>query len=328
MKKSIIALFFVLFVTVATFANYSTDSFQTRPTEFSSVYQKALDLNKNRFKDLNVIQIGDTVLFPARIGSGTEAWIADYPSDGKHDCIWYLTQKYLAGQLVTAPVDTIKVKVTEPVERSKAEQEEGKRNAWWFMLFILAVIAFTIFFTRLLTRRPVDLNRNPMIPGGLSDEAIIALQQIDSAYPNRPRATRIQRGVIRSLSAAHSVTVQMTFSDGVRQVNLQSGETAYRVERVGGVVDFYRQHCGNLFGEISQGGYNLPEGWTFIPIGEDNEILTEVPQAPVDLLETPLPSANDIVKVLKAIRKFKVKPNEIFYGDLMLTFQKEKKRKK
>ncbi|MFA6369910.1 MAG: hypothetical protein WCX09_02955 [Patescibacteria group bacterium] len=61
-----------------------------------SVYKEALLLNENRFSDLDVIQIGDTVYFPARIGSGLEYWIADYPNYGVHDCIWNLTEKYLA----------------------------------------------------------------------------------------------------------------------------------------------------------------------------------------------------------------------------------------
>ena len=314
-------------------AVYSTDSFRnstdfrgTTDAKFLEIYQKALDLNKNRFKDVNLIQIGDTVLFPAAHGSGTEAWIANYPSDGKHDCIWLLTGKYLAGQLVTVPVDTIRIKATEKQKPSAEESAQADRNGWWLILFILAVIALAVFLTRLFTRRPADLNRNPVIPGGLSDIHTTALQQINVAYPNRPRAIRIQRGIIRSPFGIFSVSVRMTFANGQREVSLMSGETAYRVEREGGVVDYYRQHCGNLFGEISQGGYNLPEGWTFVAAVPT----TEIPRTPASVSDEEFklePSGAETTAIIQALSKLSVPPRIIMYGDLLIKFQKEKKVK-
>src|SRR5680860_1687806 len=62
---------------------------------FGTVYQKTLELNKDRFADLNNIQIGDTVLLHALSHPGVVAWVADKPTnDGQHDCLWRIAEKY------------------------------------------------------------------------------------------------------------------------------------------------------------------------------------------------------------------------------------------
>jgi len=304
------------------------------PLKFGEVYQKALELNKNRFEDLNKIQIGDIVLFPNRYGSGLEAWVADAPVNGVHDCIWLLSEKYCAGQLITAPVDTIKV--TPPVPSStevKEPKEDWTKGSLPFFI-ILAVLLLLLLIYWLAKKYSNSINHHPVITGGLSDDLPTATQQINAAYPNQPRALRVSRGVINGPS---NTRVSMHFSNGTRTVPLRSGEIVTRVERVGGRVDYYRSHCGNLFGEVHDGQFNLPSGWTFVetstftvtpvpaPVSE-----TAITPAPVTLPAEVVsnPTADEIVKVLKAIKELKAVPTAITYGGLDVMFNNTNKEEK
>lgn len=334
MKKVFgIVLFFCVFFSAMS-ADYRggitsiTNYRETASPQFMDVYQKAVEMNRPRFKDINLIQIGDTVLFPSRYGVGSEAWIANYPTNGRHDCIWDLTGKYLNGQLITSPVDTVKVKTPEIVPDEKNDEASNRGFLWLLALIILAIAAFVGY--RLWSR---GINRNPVIPGGLSDDQQTALQQINAAYPNRPRALNLQRGVLAGPIGVSSVTVPMTFSDGVRNVTLHSGEVSTKVNRVGDITDYYRHHCGNLFGEVMGGGYSLPAGWTFVPTTPVHENIpstpinaTEVPSAPIP--ENRLsPIGVDATELIQALSNLAAAPKEIVYGDLKITFQKAKRKK-
>ncbi len=302
------------------------------PLKFGEVYQKALELNKNRFPDLNKIQIGDIVLFPNRYGVGTEAWVADAPVAGVHDCIWLLSEKYCAGQLITAPVDT--VKVTPPVPSStelpEAKEDWTKGSLPFFIILAVLLLLLLIYW---LTRRD-RINRHPVITGGLSDDLPTATQQINAAYPNQPRALRVARGVI---NGPDNTRVSMHFSNGTRTVPLRSGEIVTRVERVGSRIDYYRSHCGNLFGEIHNGQFNLPSGWTFVetstftvtpvPAPVSETAITPAPvTVPAEVVSNP--TADEIIRVLKAIKELKAVPTAITYGGLDVMFNNTNKEEK
>ncbi len=327
---------------VSAYSSHFTTQDAEVSAEFLTVYQQALKLNEKRFNDLNVIQVGDTILFPARNGYGTEAWVADTPMNNKHDCIWRLTRKYLAGQLVTTPIKI----VNEPVAKENPKQIVSKtlldNPTIWFILLLILVVAMLIlvFLIVYALMRRFDPNRHAVITNGLDNEPIIALQQLNAAYPNRPRAIRIQRGIVRAPIGVSFARVFMTFSNGQKITKLKSGELVYRVEREGGIVDFYRQHCGNLFGEVFNGDYNLPVGWTFTNILSANAAPTPAPApAPLSSAANPVEEiivldeqndldADDIVKIIAALKKANLKPEAIDFGSIQILFYKDKKKKK
>lgn len=353
MKKNLVlaVLFFAL--VVVTNAQPQAISWREIPG-FMESYGQMLDLNRGRFEDLNQIQIGDTVLVPARVGDGVEGWIVDKPivNRGRHDCLWLINQKYLLNQLYVQPIDTIKVKkeeVTPPAEKST--NDLAKIISWIFLFVVICFIAWFLYYVvKNIFKKPEVVNPhvNPVITGGLSDEPAVALEQITAAYPNRPRALKVQTVIIEGPEGVDSARVQMTFSDGVHTSTLKPGEMATRVEREGGVIDFYRQHCGNLFGEIYQGGYNLPEGWTWRPVGVDYIIPTdeaaaaaaaEVSQALTreeskETIKTPTNvtlsisevSSDDIVKVINALKGSELNIDNLKYGDLKIKFLTIKKK--
>lgn len=322
---------------------------------FMANYEQMLKLNRGRFVNLNKIQIGDTVLVPSKSGIGVEGWIAEKPvtNNGQHDCLWLINQKYLLGQLKTQPVDTIKVKKSKtipPLEKPAIDTIAEIMN-WFLLLVVVALIACFLYyvFKRIFKKSAVvNPHVNPVITGGLSDEPAVALEQITAAYPNRPRALKVQTVIIEGPEGVNSARVQMTFSDGVHTSTLKPGEMATRVEREGGVIDFYRQHCGNLFGEIYQGGYNLPEGWTWKLVGVDYVIPTEEEAAAAaddisqalelekakEVVSTPNNitlsisevSAEDIVKVINALKGSELNIDHLKYGDLKIKFLTIKKK--
>jgi|GEM_PF-2268407 len=316
---------------------------------FMASYEQMLTLNRGRFTNLNKIQIGDTVLVPSKSGIGVEGWIAEKPvtNNGQHDCLWLINQKYLLGQLKTLPVDTIKInkaKVIPSLEKP-AILTAAQFMQWLFLLVVVGLFAWFLFLVAkqiFKKSAPANPDQNPVIAGGLSEDPATALQQLNAAYPNQPRALKAQKVIMEGPEGVSSVSVQMTFANGVRTSTLRSGEIYTRVEREGDVVNFYRQHCGNLIGEISDGQIDLPVGWTWrliseaiaLPTDEEaaatasevSQALAEEEKAPKVKLVISDVTSEDIAKVINALKGSDLAPNQLRYGDMKIKFFKDKKK--
>ena len=306
MKK---LLFFVVLIST------TLVSFAQKP--FNQVFRETVELNKTRFADVNLIQPGDTVLLPNKTGIGTEAWVADYPiylEGGKrHDCMWRITERYMDSELITFPVDTAKVNTPVPTL-------EGETDWRWLWLLLL-LIPITGLYLFLDWRRSTVLDRNQVIPGGLSDNAATAATQIQAINPGA-RISKVERG--RMVGRGRRLLLVM-FDNGPRFIFLNPGQSAYRVTELNGNISYYLQHCGNLAGVIANGRFVLPEGWSFIPDAEANsashtvwerppaaqeqEVVEEAPIIPAPApAPTPTPedvSTTDIVAAIKAIGDIK-----------------------
>ncbi|MFZ4648229.1 MAG: hypothetical protein ACOYMB_01185 [Patescibacteria group bacterium] len=322
MKKKLIILVLMVF-SVGAIAQKST---------FQDVFYKTIEMNKSRFKNVNNIKIGDTVFFPGRLDSKPEAWIADTPSvRGVHDCFYRLTEKYMAGELKVVPVDTIKV--IPPAPPIIVESTEVK-NIWaigWLILailFILVALASMFYMIHHLAKRSNEnqINRNPVIPGGLSDNPETAINQLNAAYPGLSPAVTVERGVVVAPPDVSEVRIQMTFANGTRTVLMRSGEITTKVTRQDGSINYYRQHCGNLMGEILDGSHELPEGWRFVPDNTTSAIY----QAPVEETVSPekvtQPEAtNDsdsIIKILQELTAMGVVSATVTVNVATVTYQK------
>ena len=350
--KKIVVFFLVAFMAVSVNAQSGVDlssfvgkdgSFASmHPTDsFSVVYQKALKLNANRFTNLNKIQIGDTVLFPAHSGIGTEAWIANTPENGVNDCIWRLTHKYLKGQLETTPVPA-----PEKIVPVKAENEESYIILRWsrlfFALLFLLLIGLLFYYLMLRPARINainSINANPVLPGGLSNNALRATQQINGITAGL-QIVKVERG--RIFGTADS-KVSMQFSDKVREVDLISGDNAYRVTQFDGSISYYRQHCGNLIAPVASGQFNLPDDWVFVPYTDEQSTWsapettqTENEKAKPEIEELPLEvfvnvieyvalTGKEIATILEAAGKMVKVPSSISVGDLTVKFYKNEK---
>jgi hypothetical protein len=313
------------------------------PINFNQMYEKVLELNRGRFDDLNMIQIGDTVLFPAIQGAGVEAWIADKPTKAVHDCIWRMTVKYMAGQLITEPVkEFTSPPAIDPRDRILTTAEIIN----WLLLLIAFALVFLLLswgIKRLFKKpEPVNPDQNPVIAGGLSEDPAVALLQLNAAYPNQPRALKAQKVIMEGPEGVFSVNVPMTFSDGVRTSTLRAGEIYTRVEREGDIVNYYRQHCGNLIGEVSDGQIDLPEGWTWhlivealaLPTDEEaaaaaseiSKALAEEEKNPKVQLVISEVTAEDISTIINALKESDLSPNQLKCGGFKIKFFKDKKQ--
>ncbi len=314
----------IIFSFVVLFAIMASVNAQVAPS-FNEAYQQVLKLNVSRFSDVNKIQIGDTVLFPSLSGPGTEFLIADSPANGIHDCLYLMTGKYLAGKLVTQPVPEI-VKPVPPVIVEPIKESNPDFWAW----FILIGLALLVIAAYLLNRfRPwnsrCNLNRHPMIDGGLSNDAAEAAAQISALIPSSA-VKKSERGY---LICASPVKVEMNFSDGIKRIKIISGEIYYRITQEDGIVRYARAACGNLVtGSIRE----LPKDVTFVPSTEENaswereyevEVVEEVavekpvPAKVVDLETEP----KTIVEIIKTVGEMVNVPVKFTYKDLVIDFE-------
>ena len=94
---------------------------QTPTDEFLEVYRQALELNKNRFSNLDLIQIGDVIIFPSRCTDGYEALISPAPINGQHASLWTLTGDYL--QIKIKPLAAEAVDYYEELEPASLNQQ-------------------------------------------------------------------------------------------------------------------------------------------------------------------------------------------------------------
>lgn len=319
MKKLIVLLVFLF--TVLLSVNSQTAKPVPLDSEFMSVYKEALLLNENRFSDLDVIQIGDTVYFPARIGSGLEYWIADYPNYGVHDCIWNLTEKYLANQLPTVSETEETEVIPILISPSPEESKSGLFWSWFIPIFLgLLFIAACLWTYVLPQNQRRNLDYRPAISGGLSKNPAEAASQISALTGSR--VLKSERG---RLICARPTKVEMSFSDGLKKVKLISGEEYYRITQVNRDVRYARLACGNLIG----GSFTLlPAGVTFVPSLEPGSSWKNTStvkdesgsfQVETDDIVEKFPES-EMVKFLRVAGEMTNKPLKINYKDLMVEF--------
>jgi hypothetical protein len=341
--KKVVVFFLVAFMAVTISAQgLKVRQFNTSPMNytdsFNVVYQKALELNSNRFANLNKIQIGDTILFPAHSGLGTEAWVSDAPENGVNDCIWRLTHKYLKGQLKTAPVETPEKFIPSTPDFKIFDYD------YWGAIGLIALVILLILIYLIMRFWPVirtsKINSHPVLPGGLSDNALRAMQQINGITSGL-QIVKVERGQI---FGNIPTKVKMHFSDKDRNVNLISGDNAYRVTEFNGLISYYRQHCGNLIAPVANGQFSLPASWVFVPytneqstwsapeVEESKSVVVAEEKSPIEVIVRFADSENlsgtEIATILEAAGNMANVPLSITCGDLVVKFYKDKDKNK
>jgi hypothetical protein len=336
MKKAVILTILMALAFNGLFANQKRET----ASDFFEVYQETLELNKDRFADINLIQVGDTVLLPSLfVGDPTiYRWIADEPMNGKHDCIWLISERYFF-QNISKPM------IVEPVEEKKStEPEEMAKNFPYLLL--LGVIAILLLlgyiFQRLSKSEAVNPNAQPaMIRNGLSPDNQAAIRQIARQENIDPEnITKTERLMLVRNSGPQRVEVMMDFRNGAKKSYVLPGELVTRVtiEENGETrIEYWRNHCGNRFGTIKEGQFELPAGWeAFIQntynnpearVNIENEeivpvkIATNVSAAPA--AQTDIQSIATIISNLpKGVAKVEIKPD----GTIAIEMNSNKKK--
>lgn len=334
----------VIFAVLISFAFMASVSSQStfKPIVFKEIYQEVLQLNHDRFVSVDRIQIGDTVLFPSlTIGGVNQFLVADAPVNGVHDCLYRMTGKYIYGQLKTTPLPVAKKVVPVPVKAQDVP-------FWASDLFLKSLIGIMILMTLIYLvvyygyMKNRNVNSNPVVLGGLSDNPVEAAAQVNALIPGS-RVVKSERG---RLIGVTPTKVKMNFSDGIKKVKLISGEEYYRITQADRAVRYARKSCGNLIdGSLAY----LPEGWTFVPSTEENSTWvapkTEektVVEAKVDskpeteevkpeikndeLFKDSVLNGFDVAIILDAAGKMSNHPSSISVGDLTVHFYKNNEK--
>lgn len=134
---------------------------------------------------------------------------------------------------------------------------------------------------RLEEERQMDYrNDPPVVAGGLSEDPNEALRQIQAAdalyHASEPgrQVVSATHGEMRSHNGRERVAlrVEHTGPNGLQTADrwVNSGDrcTEVTVMLAGSeqpVVEYWLRHCGNRFGEIRDGRFQMPEGWEFVP---------------------------------------------------------------
>lgn len=348
--KKLIFSFVVLFVAVSSFAQMpqvvSVVSSQKPDSEFFEIYNQAVELNKDAYPDFHKIPINAPVAFPDYDADGIIYFPARVPENGKNDCIWFLTLEY---QKIKAKLDSASDSLqNNPPTLINVGGEELPKFVdydFWARLAIISLILLVIAAYLLNRFRPWNnrrnINRNPVISGGLSNNPAEAAAQIAALIPGS-RVVKSERG---RLICATKTKVDMNFSDGIKKVKLISGEEYYRITESNGTIRYARKPCGNLInGSISE----LPVGVTFVLSTEENstwiapkadekqpeaEIKPEIEEeSPIEvfvhLVDEPTLSGSEISMVLGAAGEMKNVPSSITYGALVIRFYKDKDKDK
>jgi len=303
MKKGIKTVFLIVVIAVSFLLGNLNSQAQPQEdpqTKVSEVFEKALELNKGRFADPNFILVGDTVLFPTYEGPGIMAYIAEKPTDGRHDSFWRLSEKYVAGMLKTVPADTVRVKMVVPeVEESNPENKSGISLAGLVAIAIAIIFLVLLcieflsdylskrpgnpisLFLNHLSKRPENPNNFPPVAGNIDAqprEQTLTSVMMRYLLPGE-RLINFRRGTLSNNLGKRRFSVSMEFGDNVRRdVWMNSGErvsTAIIEDRNGNRrTQHLRNACSNGFGG---GSFELPSGW-FIQYDESEEagsVITE-----------------------------------------------------
>lgn len=220
---------------------------------FIQIYQETLELNKDRFSDLNLIQINDTVLLAAKeVGGTTYFMIADSVSkDGINDCIYRITTRYVANTIKTAPLTPV-IEEVEIIE----DTDEAESSYWPFLFIIIFLFVVLIgLFLFWATKSNQESERNPdnhppVITGGLNEDMATALSQIRNSDSNPDAIIGLQKIIYNRESGVKRWLVRMSFGDQIqRKAYILPGEFCHKTLRQredGSTYEgLHRSTCGN-----------------------------------------------------------------------------------
>lgn len=250
MKRIIV--FFLFFGSLISFSQELVNS-----NLFRETFIKTRSLNKERLENIDKIFIGDTILFPSLKNEGKIVACVVNKFD-KNLGLYHLTYKYLLGDLITFPVDTMQViipiKVPEKVEEDLGILKYFNILTIFLLFGLIWLIYDRIKYWFFTAKQPEP---KPLIPGGLSCNANEALKQLIAF--NDTEIYRIDRGTLRGKGRPK---VKMLFSTGEIKIPLYFGQMFYRVVYQNSETVYHRLTCG---GKIKV----LPARWYFVP---DNDI--------------------------------------------------------
>ncbi len=244
---------------------------QPKSMSFNELYLKTLELNRERFANLDLIQVGDTVLLPELSGIGVRVLIAKEKDllGGKHDCIWRISERYLAGELITVPADTIRIVIPE----KEILSEKAKRN-WLITLFNWIGLLAVSFFLAAMIKAALDKRRDPdnhpaVGPDLRNKGDEVVRSYFRSLLKEGEKLLLLEKGYVQPMEndSPNKILVKMEFGDGKpRKVWMKKGESAVRIVIQGkdgrNRSELYRSACANGF--TSDGMMSLPPDWEFV----------------------------------------------------------------
>lgn len=223
-------------------------------TLFRETFIETRKLNRDRFEDLDKIFLGDTIIFPSLKNDGKiVACVVNRFDKGLG--LYHLTRKYILGELITFPVDTVMVMI--PVKVDQQEEEDLGILKYINILTILLLFGLVwLIYDRIkywffTAKQPEP---KPLIPGGLPCNANEALKKLIS-FSNDPAIYRIDRGTLRGKGRPK---VKILFDIGEVEITMSFGQIFYRVVYQNGETAYHRLTCG---GKIK----DLPAKWRFVP---------------------------------------------------------------
>lgn len=274
MKKALFVIIMILVLVLNSQAR-SPRPRMTLDEEFQRTYQRVLEMNQTRFKDLKKIPVGVTILVPSRWDErDTEMIELRAPTNGQHDCIYLLVHRYVYGDNVNGwtegPTSThgnvAEAKVTD-WSGANPNELPSKKSGYLWLLAILPIIPITIGGKKFWERRhnpdsypPVGKNLDSLEPAAVVAE----IQRVFEVNGNK--VLEVKRGTLKRSFGPNKIKVRMKFGDNKdRNVWILPNESVCKIKirNIFGneSYEYCRSACTN--GMILD-HFELPKGWEFI----------------------------------------------------------------
>ncbi len=299
-----------------------TELKKSSKNDFFPYYLEAKNLNKDRFKNLDSIRVGDTILLPSLNGEIKKV-IAQEPFAGIHDCLWRASKKEFLEINIAKEPDTIKTlelnktdsllinkEITKNTKHSQGNIDYlliiGTLIIGIFLVNIIIYVFIPYFYkkNRHFLKFPVFVQDFRM----LSDEDKLKL--LKNYLTKDEKINYIEYGSLGKHFGNRFLKVKLQFKDKKRFAFLSEGDLICKV-----IID---KGNGNFRSEFftTQGGLRfispenemtIPANWYFKPDfpKKDNES-----NSSINLIDTLTSIDNKRNNILKKGRKNKKKKSK------------------
>ena len=269
----------------------------SKQPEFISVYQKTLELNQERFSDLNLIQVGDTIYFPKFNENGIKKIVAKKPDvNNFHDFIWTISKseytKYLESKDIYE-ANLFKQKVLASINNfsnSSSNKEDNDNNIikntntdiWWIFI-VLFFITFLLVYINVILKTFINKITKKTLKGKhivLDNINLLSAEEKISYFKKyinpKEKIKSIETGTLKRHFGKKYLKVKVQGKIKTYYIYLREGEFLTRV--VIKKKDFtkncyclyFKNQGGNLFLKRKD-RMIIPANWYFDPDFKENK---------------------------------------------------------
>ncbi|MDA3803130.1 MAG: hypothetical protein PF488_04560 [Patescibacteria group bacterium] len=219
----------------------------SQDTKFNTLYQKALKLNENRFKNINHIQVGDTVYMPNLNGEGFYKFVAE-------------------------PAVSLEESISAPIVEPTENNDSFYRKIG-IILLVFVLITFLIIIILRINNRYLNKNKNKKNgKTPIYNLSLISSEEkfkyFNSFLKKEEKIQSIEQGYLKRLFGKKKLKVKVDAKNGKTQnIYLEEGKSVTRI-----VISNQFKSCRSEYfcdlgalRIIKNSNIAIPANWCFEP---------------------------------------------------------------